>query len=150
MNLGTCRSTALDGWPNASPVPLANDHESSIRSWCGATATARQHGAAQDEYTHVKKKKVGVSNIAAYQSVIGATGANDTLDLGKDNDSENTYPRSSRKRQITFATISSFLSRGTRFVAPGRTLVRPACFSVAVAPKQSAKSIVEDCQDGAY
>lgn len=57
----------------------------------------------------------------------------------------NTYPRSSKKRQITFATISSFFSNGCKFAAPGLTLVRAACFSVAVAPKQSAKSIVEDC-----
>jgi hypothetical protein len=62
----------------------------------------------------------------------------------------NTYPRSSKKRQITFATISSFLSRGGRFVAPGLTLVRAACLSVAVAPRQSAKSIVEDCQRTTY
>jgi hypothetical protein len=62
----------------------------------------------------------------------------------------NTHPRSSRKRQITFATISSFLSSAGRFVPPGLTLVRAACFSVAVAPKQSAKSIVEDCQDVTY
>ena len=57
----------------------------------------------------------------------------------------NTHPLSSRKRQITFATISSFFSSAGRFGPPGLTLVRAACFSVAVAPKQSAKSIVEDC-----
>lgn len=61
----------------------------------------------------------------------------------------NTYPRSSRKRQITFATISSFFSSAGRLAPPGLTLVRAACFSVAVAPRQSAKSIVEDCQ-GCY
>lgn len=57
----------------------------------------------------------------------------------------NTYPRSSKKRQITLATISSFFSNGCKLVPPGLILVRAACFSVAVAPKQSAKSIVEDC-----
>lgn len=51
---------------------------------------------------------------------------------------------------MTFATISSFFSSGGRFVPPGLTLVRAACLSVAVAPKQSAKSIVEDCQTGTY
>ena len=92
------------------------------------------------------EKRLKVSVIAAYQGIIGATSASDTLDLGRGNDGEkNTYPRSSRKRHITLATISSFLSRGTRFGAPGRSLVRAACFSVAVAPKQSAKSMVEDC-----
>jgi len=51
-----------------------------------------------------------------------------------------TYPRSSKNRQITLATISSFFSRG----AFGLALVRCANFSVEVAPKHSAKSIVDD------
>jgi len=50
------------------------------------------------------------------------------------------HPRSSRKRQITLATTSSFFSRGPVFLI----LVRAASFSVAVAPKHKAKSIVED------
>ena len=62
----------------------------------------------------------------------------------KNQERGNTYPLSSRKRQITFATISSFFSSG-KLGLPGLSLVRAACFSVAVAPKQSAKSIVEDC-----
>ena len=67
----------------------------------------------------------------------------------KPQERRNTYPRSSRKRHITFATISSFFSSGGKF-APGLTLVRAACLSVAVAPRQSAKSIVEDCQIATY
>jgi len=51
-----------------------------------------------------------------------------------------TYPRSSKNRQITLATISSFFSRGVF----GLTLVRCANFSVEVAPKHNAKSIVDD------
>ena len=56
-----------------------------------------------------------------------------------------THPLSSRKRQMTLATTSSFLSRGG-CDGFGFTLVRAANLSVAVAPRQSAKSIVEDCQ----
>lgn len=67
----------------------------------------------------------------------------------KPQERRNTYPRSSRKRHITFATISSFFSSAGKF-APGLTLVRAACLSVAVAPKQSAKSIVDDCQLATY
>ncbi|TFK51953.1 hypothetical protein OE88DRAFT_1658681 [Heliocybe sulcata] len=44
---------------------------------------------------------------------------------------------------MTFATISSFLSSGPVLV-PLFTRVRVASFSEAVAPKHSAKSIVED------
>lgn len=46
---------------------------------------------------------------------------------------------------MTFATTSSFLS-SCGLLVPLFALVRAACFSVAVAPRQSAKSIVEDCQ----
>jgi len=51
-----------------------------------------------------------------------------------------SYPRSSKNRQITLATISSFFSSG----ACGLALVRCANFSVEVAPRHSAKSIVDD------
>jgi hypothetical protein len=55
-----------------------------------------------------------------------------------------THPRSSRNRQITFATISSFFSSGgfELFLI----FVRVARRSEEVAPRQSAKSIVDDCQ----
>lgn len=46
---------------------------------------------------------------------------------------------------MTFATISSFFSRGE--VWPLLTRVRKASFSETVAPRQSAKSIVDDCQE---
>ena len=62
---------------------------------------------------------------------------------------KNAYPRNSRNRHITFATSSSFLSSGSG-LAPGLTLVRAADFSVAVAPRHSAKSIVDDCQGGPF
>jgi hypothetical protein len=103
----------------------------------------RQGTGTQMSYMWKEKKKVS-KLVQRIRCAIGATGANypNTEEI-------NTYPRSSRKRQITFATISSFFSSGGRFVPPGLTLVRAACFSVAVAPKQSAKSIVEDCQ-GCY
>ena len=55
------------------------------------------------------------------------------------------YPRNSKKRQMTFATTSSFLSSGGGLAA--LTLVRPTSFSDPVAPRQRAKSIVEDCQE---
>ena len=59
-------------------------------------------------------------------------------------DQKHRHPRNSRNLQMTFATTSSFLSSGpwdkALFI-----LVRFASFSDAVAPKHSAKSIVEDC-----
>ena len=55
---------------------------------------------------------------------------------------EDSHPRSSKKRQITFATISSFFSKVINW--PGLFLVRAANFSDTVAPRQSVKSIVED------
>ena len=58
-------------------------------------------------------------------------------------ESQSTHPRSSRKRQITFATISSFLSSPFELFA--LILVRCASFSDAVAPRQREKSIVDDC-----
>ena len=54
-----------------------------------------------------------------------------------------THPRSSRNRQITLATSSSFLSSGP-CEAFGFIFVRPANFSLEVAPRHRAKSIVED------
>ena len=57
-----------------------------------------------------------------------------------DDNQKVTDPLNSRNLQITLATTSSFLSSGTW----GRTLVRLASFSDAVAPRQSTKSIVED------
>lgn len=83
---------------------------------------------------------IGFKVSAAYQVCLAPQAPTTSQNPG------NTYPRSSKKRQITFATISSFFSNGCTFVPPGFTLVRAACFSVAVAPKQSAKSIVEDCE----
>lgn len=47
---------------------------------------------------------------------------------------------------MTFATISSFFSSGL-LVWPLLTRVRKASFSETVAPRQSAKSIVDDCQE---
>lgn len=55
-----------------------------------------------------------------------------------------THPRSSRNRQITLATTSSFFSKGP-CVKVLLILVRAASFSDAVAPKHNAKSIVDDC-----
>ncbi len=56
---------------------------------------------------------------------------------------ESTYPRSSRNRQMTLATISSFFSRPEPCVT--LILVRAASFSDAVAPRHRAKSMVDDC-----
>lgn len=53
-----------------------------------------------------------------------------------------THPRNSKKRQITLATISSFLSNGGFW--PALTLVLAASLSETVAPRHNAKSIVED------
>lgn len=53
-----------------------------------------------------------------------------------------THPLSSKNRHITFATISSFFSSGALLFI----LVRAACLSDEVAPKQSAKSMVDDCK----
>ena len=53
-----------------------------------------------------------------------------------------THPRSSRKRQITLATTSSFFSSGAfELFLP---FVRVARRSEEVAPKHRAKSIVDD------
>jgi hypothetical protein len=59
-------------------------------------------------------------------------------------DQEQRHPRNSRNLQMTFATTSSFLSSGPWDKAL-LILVRFASFSDAVAPKHSAKSIVDDC-----
>ncbi len=55
-----------------------------------------------------------------------------------------THPRSSRNRQMTLATTSSFLS-STLEPCAALIFVRDASFSDAVAPRQSEKSIVDDC-----
>jgi hypothetical protein len=56
------------------------------------------------------------------------------------------HPRRSRKRQMTLATISSFLSSGFSSAGDGGLAlrVRAAKCSSDVAPRQRAKSIVED------
>ncbi|RDX54187.1 hypothetical protein OH76DRAFT_1069975 [Lentinus brumalis] len=56
-----------------------------------------------------------------------------------------THPRSSRNRQMTFATISSFFSSTPEPPCETLILVRCASFSDAVAPRQREKSIVDDC-----
>ncbi|KAI0046558.1 hypothetical protein FA95DRAFT_1359270 [Auriscalpium vulgare] len=84
-------------------------------------------------------------NAAAHQSGGDATGAGmGTRARNQAERNKTTHPRSSRNRQMTFATISSFFSRCPVGVRPF-CLVRAACLSVAVAPKHSAKSIVDDC-----
>lgn len=57
-----------------------------------------------------------------------------------------TYPRRSRNRQMTFATISSFFSSGRRSGPTGGSglRVRTANCSSDVADRHNAKSIVED------
>ena len=62
------------------------------------------------------------------------------------NSSAFTHPLNSKKRQMTLATTSSFFSSGGG-VWPILTLVRWASFSETVAPRQSAKSIVDDCYE---
>ena len=55
-----------------------------------------------------------------------------------------TDPRSSRNRQMTLATTSSFLSKCACSTLSFLDLVRAENFSDAVAPKHRAKSIVDD------
>lgn len=68
--------------------------------------------------------------------------ANELINWRIDRRREETHPLNSRNRQITLATTSSFFSRGAEPLA--LIFVLAANRSVEVAPKASAKSIVED------